>query len=483
MYDRIFEHQISTPEAGGIPSQAIVEFLDALEAKAVPMHGFLAMRGGKILAEGYWKPFDRDYLHRVYSCSKSVTSIAIGMLESEGVLSLDDVIAEYFTELLPEGGLHPYFSGMTVRDLLKMSSPYSKAVYKSEETDDITRLFFNHRPSHIAGTVFSYDTSATHTLAALVEKTAGMPLLNYLRPRLLDPLGISGEAYCMTDPTGVSFGGSGMFCTLRDLAGLAFACMRGGKINGRQLIPEAYIRQATSPQISNFVSQTHMDSEYGYGYQFWCYPGGAFAFIGMGGQCAFCFPKQDFLVCTQGDSQIIPGDTEVIREVVVDKLLPYLDGGQKPSPGLDELRARLGNLSFVTVKGKYDSPRITELDARTYILDKNRMRWENVSVHFSGDGGALRFVKNGAGHEINFGCGKNAAGKFPEYGWDCLASAAWWDENTLNLACYIIGECFAPLRCTLYFKGDAVTVQMRNAANRFIFDYNGYASGYSAARG
>ena len=87
-----------TPEQAGISSKNVTKFIKMLEKRGATTHGFLFMRGDKIFAEGYWKPFHQDYLHRQYSQTKSFIGIAIGLLEEEGKLNLDDKIVDYFPE-------------------------------------------------------------------------------------------------------------------------------------------------------------------------------------------------------------------------------------------------------------------------------------------------------------------------------------------------------------------------------------------------
>ena len=114
----------AVPESLGIPSGAIEAFLEALQKKSLCMHGFMLIRHGKVAAEGYWPPFDENRSHRMFSVSKSFTSVAIGMLIGEGKITLDTRPADIFPEYLPSQP-HPYVMEATVRDLLVMAT-YNK---------------------------------------------------------------------------------------------------------------------------------------------------------------------------------------------------------------------------------------------------------------------------------------------------------------------------------------------------------------------
>src|SRR5690606_31951476 len=133
-----------------------------------------------------------------------------------------------------------------------MSTPNSANSYTRDDSD-WAATFFQKEPSHPPGTIFSYDTSATVVLNTIVERISGVPFLEYMRPRLLDPIGFSENAWCIQTPEGTSWGGSGVICTLQDMAKLAYVCLNKGRWDGRQLISEEYIREATSKQIDTSI--------------------------------------------------------------------------------------------------------------------------------------------------------------------------------------------------------------------------------------
>ena len=154
----------------------------------------------------------------MFSVTKSFTSIAIGLLQEEGRLSLDDSIVKFFPEYVPDTSeAHPWLLATTIRDMLSMRSCHASTTYdKFSSKTDWVKSFFTVAPTHKPGTVFHYDTSSSHTLCALVEKLTGMKMLDYLRNKVLNEIGFSKEAYCLTDGFGVSMGGSGLMATSRD---------------------------------------------------------------------------------------------------------------------------------------------------------------------------------------------------------------------------------------------------------------------------
>ena len=130
------------------------------------MHSLLVARHGKLVLEAYYEPYGRDTLHRMFSQTKSYTSLAIGLLVQEGRLRLNDRICEYFPEYLP-GKVHPWMGEMTIEDMLKMESCHNMTTYnKTSTTENWVRSFFQTVPTHRPGQVFMYDTSASRTLCA-----------------------------------------------------------------------------------------------------------------------------------------------------------------------------------------------------------------------------------------------------------------------------------------------------------------------------
>ena len=104
-----------TPEQAGISSATVRTFIEKLEKRGATMHGVLFMRGDKIFTEGYWKPFHKDFCHRMYSQTKTLVGVAIGLLEEEGKLKLDDKIVCYFPEKI-DGEKQAYVGEQTIRD-------------------------------------------------------------------------------------------------------------------------------------------------------------------------------------------------------------------------------------------------------------------------------------------------------------------------------------------------------------------------------
>src|SRR5262249_17904140 len=158
----------------------------------------------------------------------------------------------------------------------------------------------------------------TYMLSAIVQKTAGLTVLDYLRPRLFEPLGIEDPTWG-TSPQGVSLGGYGLSIRTEDIARFGQLYLQKGEWQGRQLLPTTRVQAATSRQVSN-GSSPQSDWDQGYGYQFWRCRHGAFRGDGAFGQYCLVMPEQDaVLAITSGVK-----DMQAVLNLVWDKLLPAL---------------------------------------------------------------------------------------------------------------------------------------------------------------
>ena len=480
-----------TPEQAGVPSGAISRLLDRLEAARLCMHSIIILRRGSIIAEGYWEPFCEGEPHRMYSSSKSVTSMAIGKLYDNGLIRLDDRIADYFPDKLPENP-SPYTMAATIRDLLMMATQNDCNSYTNHDTDWIW-TFFNSRANHMPGTIFQYDTAATTVLCALVERLTGKTFYEYLRPEF-DIIGVSPDTDCIEYPGGGAWGGSGLLISTRDYAKIVLLCQRMGNWNGKQLISEEYMRAATSRQIDN-SHESHpgrsMRERPGYGYQFWVIGENGFKLVGMGSQSALVFPEQDLIVATTADNQGNNYSYE-IDTAVYEELLPALG---EPLPADDaaysHLCGQLSSLKLATQWGEHETKLSGQWNGRKFVMDENDMGITELSLSYDSDSGRFDYVNAQGKCSIAFGFGHNVEGLFPQtnyYGrqigscpgdkYRCFASAGWVEPHKLMLRVLLCDRYFGNFTAVFSFKENTVSVLMRKTAEWFLEEYDGFACGH-----
>ena len=178
-----------TPEEEGLSSKNVVKFIRRLREMRINIHSFMLVRNGRIMTEAYYKPFHENFMHRLYSCSKTYVSLAIGKLIGEGKIRLEDRIIYSFPDLLDrEQG--KYMKECTIEDTLKMSVPMLTDTY-ADDIKEWAWSCFNRLPDlKPAGTVFNYNTSGSFILDVNVERVTGKNFLEYLRPEF-EKIGVS----------------------------------------------------------------------------------------------------------------------------------------------------------------------------------------------------------------------------------------------------------------------------------------------------
>lgn len=476
--DNIF--RVIKPESIGIPSEAIIKFIDQLEGNDVNIHSFLMAKDNKIFAEAYWKPFNENFQHRMYSIGKSFTSIAIGLLQEEGKLNINDYICNYFSDKLPKEGVHEYIKQMTIKDMLTMRSAHNKTTYKQEDNPDWVGSFFRVKPTQYPGTIFSYDTSSTLVLAALVEKLSKKTLMDYLREKLLDYIGVSEKAKFLLDPMGISQGGSGLICTMRDLAKFAYVCMNEGYYNGMQLIPKDYLQEATMKQVDTFAQQV-IDEQQGYGYQIWKSRHNGFTLYGMGGQLSICIPKYKIMLITTADTQGNPTGVQCIYDAFWQQIYPHISKGDNSIPentkSFNKLNEKINNLTLKPIKGQISTSYTNIINRKKYLLEDNLMDIESFKIIIKGEDGLIEYSNSNGEFTIPFSFGKLTKFKEKTLCIPMLSSAAWSSENILCLQVNLIGEQLGCIKVNFGFNKKNVTILIKKYVEGILNNYDGIAVG------
>ena len=257
----------STPEAQGISSEAVLQFVNDLD-KIDTLHSFMVVRHGYVIADAWWKPEAPNKPHVLWSLSKSFNSTAVGLAIAEGKLSLDDHILKFFPADAPPNP-SDNLKAVTVRDLLTMSSGQATEP-KATNGEPTVKQFLGHPFVYKPGTHFLYNTMGAYTLSAIVSKVTGQTPLEFLKPRLFEPLGIVNPRWD-SSREGYSFGGYGLYLCTEDIAKFGQLYLQKGKWNGRQLVPEDWVKEATSKQVRNDGeghSNIGIDWRQGYGFQY-----------------------------------------------------------------------------------------------------------------------------------------------------------------------------------------------------------------------
>jgi CubicO group peptidase (beta-lactamase class C family) len=322
----------SSPEAQGVSSAKIREFVETANGHIDTLHSFTLVRHGYVVAEGWWKPEASDKPHVMHSLSKSFTSTAVGLAVAEGKLSIDDPVVKFFPEDTPPDA-SVKLQAMRVRDLLTMSTGHETEPKFTPDTPWV-KTFLAHPVPHKPGAHFLYNSAGTHMLSAIVKRVTGETVFDFLKPRLFEPLGIENAEWGAS-PQGNTLGGWGLKIRTEDIAKFGQLYLQKGQWNGKQLILASWVEQATTKQVSN-GSDPAKDWDQGYGFQFWRCRHGAYRGDGAFGQFCIVLPEQDAVIAITADAR----DMQAELNVVWDKLLPAFRDAPLPANGAEETKLK-----------------------------------------------------------------------------------------------------------------------------------------------
>jgi len=440
----------SLPEAQGVASSGILDFVQAVETNKLNLHSLMVVRHGNVVAEGWWGPYDPDLKHTLYSLSKSFTSTAIGMAVAEGKLKVEDKVVSFFPKDAP-ATVSANLAAMRVKDLLTMSTGHdtdsTPSLRNSPETNWV-KSFLALPVEHEPGTFFVYNSGATYMLSAIVQKITGQTVLAYLTPRLFKPLNIEGADW-EVDPNGINTGGWGLRLKTEDIAKFGQLYLQKGVWNGKKLIAEEWIKDATSFEVqSKGGSRKKEENDWlqGYGYQFWRCRHDAYRGDGAYGQYCIVLPKEDMVVAITSETS----DMQGILDQVWNHILPGVKNSalsaDKQSAG--KLKQKLTALAVPMEKGKPTSPLVSTISGKSFSIGENSLKVSTVSLNFK-EGGCEFKMKDAQGEHV-VACGINkwkygttdlniiplklTATPIPgETRTKIAASGAWTDDNTFEM--------------------------------------------------
>ncbi|HEY2347469.1 MAG TPA: serine hydrolase [Puia sp.] len=372
----------STPEAEGVSSTGILKFINASEASKNEMHSFMVLRHGKVIAEGWWDPYKPSLRHTLYSASKTFVSTAVGFAVSENKLNLSDKVISFFPHDLPDT-ISANLASLTIRDMLIMSDgmdPEPSAL--SRKSKNWVKAFLATPIVNKPGTVFLYNSLGTFMLSAIVQKVTGQKVIEYLKPRLFDPLGISGMDW-EENLMGVNTGGWGLRVKTEDMAKLGQLYLQKGLWNGNQIIPSSWIEEATTAKIIQHpdLPQSKKDSsdwEQGYGYQIWRSRHHSYRADGAFGQYILVLPGLDAVIAIQEETHNMQNELNLVW----DYLLPAFKKDKLPEDlkSQSALKAKLSTLALVPESGSFTSLNANKNLIKYFVLEPNDNHISSISI-------------------------------------------------------------------------------------------------------
>ncbi len=467
----------ATPESQGMASVSIRKFLEAINSSGQEFHSLMILRHGNVVAEGWWAPYSSEHRMQLYSASKSFTGTAIGYAVSESLLTVDDPVIEFFPDLLPEN-VGDNLKAMKIRHLLSMSVGHARdsiLLLEASPPGVPWEKTFLAQPVVVApGSEFMYNSGASFMLSSIVKKVSGKTAQDYLKTRLYDPLDIT-DATWGENFEGVNMGASHLRMKTEDLAKFGQLYLQKGIWNGKNVLSEKWVREASSKQIEN----GHNDSSwgYGYGYQFWLNPPGGYRADGAFGQYSMILPEQEAVVTITSESI----DTAKTMQMVWDDLVPVMENTNLPEnkDELNQLRKDLKSLKYVPPQMQKSSPVAASVSGKKFLLGQNEFNTKSVTFGFTGDH-CIFTVKEDAKPDIVITHGMNywiregnekplvhSLFSLRRIDFDSIvaASATWKDENTLLLTWRFIETTHGD-QLTCIFDKDKLTIKFLFSVNR-----------------
>lgn len=268
--------------------------------------GLVIVQDGKVRLEKYGLDFDANGRWTSFSVAKSFTSTLAGAAIKDGYIkSLDDKVSDYLPDM--KGSV---YDDVSIRQLLTMTSGVRWNEDYEDKNSDVA-LFNEHQAEPgIDATVsymrtlsreappgekWLYKTGETNLIGVLVSAAINRPLSDYLSEKIWAPFGMEQDASWLLSSTGQEISGCCIQATTRDFARYGLFMLNGALIDGKPILPEGWIAQATTAQVESVRPGK------GYGYQWWTYDDGSFAAQGIFGQGIFIDPKRKLVIASNSN--------------------------------------------------------------------------------------------------------------------------------------------------------------------------------------
>jgi CubicO group peptidase (beta-lactamase class C family) len=470
---------VSTPEAEGVSSAGIINFLDAAAKSKTEFHSFMFLRHGKLVAEGWWNPYSPTLKHTLYSTSKSFTAAAVGFAISEKKVSLDDKVVNIFPNDLPPV-VGSNLGSLTVKDVLMMSDGQDPDPTGTLVRDtNWVKAFLSTTIVNKPGTKFLYNSMGTYMLSAIVQKVTGKKVIDYLKPRLFEPLGIKGMDWEVS-PQGINTGGWGLRLKTEDMAKFGQLYLQKGMWNGKQVIPAAWVQEATTMKIMQDPSapQSKKDSSdwlQGYCYQMWRCRHNAVRADGAFGQYIIMMPDQDAVIAITAETPDMQEEINLVWQY----LLPAMHDGALPEDNAKDeaLRQKTKSLALVPPVEKTIAVKAA-INGKTFTLQPNNLHINEIAFSVKNGNYQLTIKNDTANYTLNFGEAKWQTGETSMHGPYLLTGAVatltglpafktagsydWKDAQTLELLLrYIESPHTETLLC--HFDGNNISIDVKNS--------------------
>ncbi len=456
------------PGQAGVDAGRLLELCRELQKPQYGLHALMFLRQGKVIYESYFAPYEKGERHSLFSVSKSFTAIAVLFAVQEGLLGLEDRVVSFFPDKLPSPPC-PNMAAMTVRHLMMMAPGFSAAPhdFKYPHLDDVVNDFpysyenFAYQPQtdwagdflhkyveHAPGERFLYCSACTYMLSAILQRVSGQNLLEFLRPRLFEPLKIADAAW-QKCPEGVCTGGWGLSLCAESLAKFAQFMLDEGRWQGRQLLEAQYIRQMSQCQILIHTPGRKQPEQFGY--QVWVEgEQGIYSGVGAFGQAYVVFPEQQAVAVLLGGSMQYLRALQILR-----KKFPRAVGqGDADAAAERELAQLAGEARIAPTEGKpsWQEPLAARYSGREYALAQNYLGLTAIRFWF-GEQDEVEIQMGRRSSRLPIGYGAFLRGKMPirenefmdvhnQLVFSAAACSGAWQEGKYHLRIAYTEQCY-----------------------------------------
>ena len=371
-----FKNEI--PEKYGISSKAILDFIEATEQdEEINLKTFMLLNDNNILAQFSKKPYSFEDQQLLFSMTKSFASLGIGIAADKGYLNIEDKVISYFPKKLPEQ-IGNNLNKIKVKHLLTMTSGIHDDTYEMiYPQKDWVKAFLAQDFPHEPGTYYRYSTHGSHMLAALVEKATGQSMLEFLYEHLFKPLDILKPQW-ETCPSGMTAGGMGLSIAPESIAKIGVMLLNKGIYQGKRILSESYINEATSPHVFKHTERDKENRIYSglhYGYQIHIGQDGYFRLDGAFGQICLVVPDKKIIVIATSKGT----KTEKLLKYIYEYLLSSQHIEEKLDINFyEQFKNKLNSLEYTTPRVMDIPEGIPQFNNSSYTIDDNPNGIEKV---------------------------------------------------------------------------------------------------------
>lgn len=362
----------TTPEEEGVPSDAVREYFDRLTSySGTQIHSIIVMRHGHVIGETYPAPFAPEHQQTVYSCSKTLTALAVGVLVDEDSIQTDQPVAEFFEEEWPDNPSEPLMR-MTVRDLLTMQSGIAPDWDMRNQTGRWLSTWLAKDVTN-PGHTFGYDSMCSYLLSAIVQRVTGKRLLDFLTERFFTPMNITKVGWELS-PEGINTGGWGLYIQPEGMAKVGQLLLQKGRWEDQQLVSEEWVTEMMTPHVDN-------DKQDDYCYHMWrCPREGAARADGALGQFIYVVPDKDLVVTI---TQCMWKNDGSQARALWDTFIPQMADTALAANGkaYRQLRERSKAYAHPVAKGDEHSFLMAQTAAKKILLSNNLLGWKTVQLN------------------------------------------------------------------------------------------------------